>query len=73
MMILCPVETVKGIEVGINDVHTEPNQPTNRDSITIVVSGSGSTTPAWIDDSNFRMAATSLELDIFVSLGPSRK
>jgi len=66
MMILWPVETATG---GITDVHMDPNQPTNMDSITIVVSGSGSSAPAWIDGSDFRMEGTSVELDIFIRLG----
>ncbi len=72
MMILCPVETAKGIKdwnIGINDVHTEPNQPTNRDSITIVVSGAWGSGPVFVDSSDFRMEGNSLELDIFFTLG----
>jgi hypothetical protein len=69
MVIILPVKTTSG-GVNIQDVNIDPNRPTDKDSITIVVSGSGSTMPAWMDGSDFRMAATSLELDIFVSLGP---
>ncbi|MHC4159054.1 MAG: hypothetical protein ACYSSO_08245 [Planctomycetota bacterium] len=69
MIILCPVEAVEGIEFGINDVHTEPNQTTNKDSITIVVSGTWGIGPVLVDSSDFRVEGNSLELDIFFTLG----
>jgi hypothetical protein len=66
MMILWPVKTAIG---GIKDVHTDPNQPTNSDSITIVVSGVKGKGPVSITDSNFQINGTSLELDIFLHVG----
>jgi hypothetical protein len=70
MMLLCPVKMVKGMSVTIEDVYTEPMEPTYIEMITIVSSGLGYSGPIWIDDSDFRMEDTSLELDIFFTLGP---
>ena len=70
MTILWSVGAVSGEIASIDNVYVEPNQPTSRDSITIVVSGRGSSTPAWIDDYDFRREGNSLELDVFISLGP---
>jgi hypothetical protein len=67
MTILCSPKKTAG--VWIEDVHTEPNQPTDVDIITIVASGKAGAGPVWIDDSVFRMEDTSLELDIFFTLG----
>ncbi len=67
IIIFCPLKTAKGIL--IEDVHTDPIEPKDVDIITIVVSGIGGT-PTWIDDSDFRIEDTSLELDIFLRFGP---
>lgn len=73
LVVLWSVETVRAGRVAIWNVYTEPNQPTNRDSISIVVSGTGTSSGAWIIDSNFQVEGTSLELDISVGLGPYGK
>jgi len=70
MTILCPVKVVKGMDVTIEEVYTDPNEPTDIEVITIVASGLGYSGPIWIDDSVFQMEGTSLELDIFFTLGP---
>lgn len=59
--------------VWIEDIHTEPNQPTNTDSITIVASGKAGSAPVWMDNSDFRRDGTSIELDLFFTLGPYAK
>jgi hypothetical protein len=69
--VLCPLKTATGGgPVHIDEVRTEPNTPTNRDPITIVVSGDSASKPVWIDDSNFMVEGASLELDIFITVGP---
>lgn len=60
-----PMKTIKG---SVTNVYTEPNQPTNRDSIAIVVSGVEGQGPVLITDSNFQMEGNSLELDIFLNV-----
>jgi len=67
MMLLCSVKAVKG---NINDVHIDPIEPTNIEVITIVVSGGEGAGPVWITDSVFQVGGTSLELDIFLEVGP---
>jgi hypothetical protein len=66
MVIICHSETVTW---GITDVHTDPNQPTNSDSITIVASGKWSGCAVLVDGSDFRMEGNSLELDVFFTVG----
>jgi len=70
LIVLWSVGAVSGETASIDNVYVEPNQPTDSDSITLVASGTGSSHPAWITDSNFRMEGASLELDIFIKLGP---
>jgi hypothetical protein len=58
------MKTTEGI---VTNVHIDPNQPTDKDSITIVVSGVESAGPVLID-SDFLMEGTNLELDIFLDI-----
>jgi hypothetical protein len=67
MALLWSVEVVKG---SITDVYTEPMEPTDVEVITIVVSGIHGSGGILVEDSDFRMEDTSLELDIFFMLGP---
>ena len=69
VILICPVKAVRGGPVTIWDVYTDPMEPTNIEVITINVSGSGVSSAAWIDGSDFQIEGTSLGLDVFVRLG----
>lgn len=66
MTVFCPIKTIEG---GIHNVYADPNQPTNSDSITIVVSGEEGQRPVLITGSNFQINGTTIELDIFLHVG----
>lgn len=67
MTILCSVKTVRAV---VTEVDIQPIEPTNIEVITIVVSGGEGAGPVWITDSVFQVEGTSLELDIFIEVGP---
>ncbi|MHC4792616.1 MAG: hypothetical protein ACYS8Y_14545 [Planctomycetota bacterium] len=56
-------------EATITDVSVIPEQPTLEDIIIILTSGVEGAGGVSIVDSNFHMAGTSLELDIFINVG----
>lgn len=70
MTVLWSVKTVKGGSVWIDDVHIEPNQPTTTDSIVIIASGEATSGGVVITGWEFHREGTSLELNMFFSLGP---
>jgi hypothetical protein len=66
MMLPC---SGKAVEWHITDAYIEPNQPTDIEVITIVVSGVEGSGPVLITDSDFQVKGNSLELNIFLLVG----
>jgi len=67
MIAFWPMKTIEG---SIHNAYTEPNQPTDKDLITIVIDGVEGQGPVLITDSNLQITGTSLEIDISLNVGP---
>ncbi|MHC4115284.1 MAG: hypothetical protein ACYSSL_08200 [Planctomycetota bacterium] len=68
-IIMCFSTSAAATSVGLTGVDVVPEQPLETDIITFDISGGASQSSSWVEYDEFFQNGTSLQLDLYVSMG----